>query len=98
MKKNIKKYNIEDILVILALITPGFSNLNGLLPLNLSQIIMILLFVIILLRKLKYSRINIPLFLIYLMFYIIINTFLINNNGYESLKSTIILAIYIYTL
>ena len=93
--KNIKnKLNIEDLFVVAALVTPGFADMNGLLPLNLSQIIVIGLFFIIMMRNFRKGYFVVPKFLIYLIFYIIINTFIINVNGFENVKTMIMLYIY----
>ena len=98
MKIVISGYSIEDILIFLALMTPGFANCNDSLPLDLSEIIILILFSITVLKSIKLKYITIPKSLIMLFFYIIIITFILNKNGYESLKTIGIWVIYTYTI
>jgi O-antigen ligase len=94
MKIEQQKLDIEDYLVILSILTLGFADLNGILPLNLSQFIVLLLFGCIILRALFTSKIAIPTGFLLMSFYIIFISFIVNINGIESLKTLMIFLIY----
>ncbi|MDZ5065937.1 O-antigen ligase family protein [Clostridium perfringens] len=97
-KKIKQNYNLEDILVILSILTIGFGNLNGLLIINLSQIIVVaLLFLQLFLRRKRFN-LCIPKFILLLVFYIVFVTFIlnysINSRDVESIKNLVMLLIY----
>ncbi|WP_148630522.1 O-antigen ligase [Bacillus sp. E214] len=91
------KYNFEDLLVILSIISLGMADINGLLPINLSQIFVILLSALILMKIIKKKELKVNKGLCFSLYYILLVTFIININGIESLKSLIILIVYLFT-
>lgn len=98
MKNSKYACNLQDILLILSMLSLGMGNYNNLLPLNVSQIFILFLSFVTILRSLKRNLLYVPRFFIYSFGYIFCITFIININGIESIKALGILSIYFITL
>lgn len=97
MKKYNYKYNFNDKLIFLSLLVSGVGNYNNLLPLNLSQIFILILSFSVIIKSFKSRKFYIPRTFIFSFIYVLFVTFIININGVESIKTLGILSIYIVT-
>lgn len=98
-KKIVKnKINLQDILIILSIVTIGAGDLNGFFPINVSQIMILFLLIIVIINSIKNCKICFPKFIILIGLYIIIITFLLNRNDMENLKDIIMLLIYLFSI
>lgn len=94
------KFGIKEIILGLSILTPAFGNLKGILPINLYQVLILLLGIILLFEgnlKGKNRELYIPKWSIYMFIYIGIITFIFNITifDFDSIKSFIITFLYI---
>ena len=103
MRKYIHNYRfgIKEIILGLSMLTPAFGNLGGVLPINLYQVLILLLGLMLLLEgyyRKKEIKFYIPKWSVYLFTYIGVITFILNISvfDFDSIKSFIIT--FLYTL
>lgn len=95
------RFGIKEIILGSSILTPAFGNLGGVLPINLYQILILLLGVVLLFEgyyRNKQIEFYIPKWSVYLFAYIGVITFILNINifDFDSIKSFVIT--FLYTL